>query len=203
MGAHPAAIAVVDGEVSFATNDPNCSLREVLLSRAVIDEDGWNEAIKAKDVDLGVALAAQSRASGGDLRAVVHEHILATVHELRDLDDGRFRFVLGARHSMGQDYAYPVGRLFDDVVTRCEAWRSIGDVVPGTDVVARLNDTAPPGEHIVCVAATDWPVLVALDGQRPLGELVAATGMAPFAICQAAHRLVIAGLATVVHDGTA
>ena len=200
-GDRPAAITVVDGEVSFATNDPSCSLREVLLARSVIDEDGWNEAVKSKDVELGAALSAQSGTRAAELRAVVHEHILATVYDLSELVDGRFRFVLGSRHSMGQGYAYPIDRLRHDVDGRGEAWRSIADVVPDPSVVVRLNAQPPARDTIVCVAATDWPLVVALDGRRPLGDLVAATGMASFAICEAAHRLVTAGLATVVDAG--
>ena len=40
---------------------------------------------------------------------------MATVYDLMDLVDGRFRFVLGSRHSMGQGYAYPVSVLRGDV----------------------------------------------------------------------------------------
>jgi hypothetical protein len=43
-GTRPAAITVVDGEVSFATNDPSCSLREVLLGRSLVTEDDWEAA---------------------------------------------------------------------------------------------------------------------------------------------------------------
>ena len=197
-GSRPAAITVVDGEVSFATSDPSWSLREVLLSRGVIDDEGWHEAVKAKEVDLGAALSAGSGARAAELRAVVHEHILSTVFDLADVMDGRFRFVLGSRHSMGQGYAYPVDRLRADVATRGDAWSAIADVVPDPSVIVQLYDRPPTGDTIVCVAATDWPLVVALDGRRALCDLVGPTGMAPFAICEAAHRLVTSGLASVV-----
>jgi hypothetical protein len=200
-GTVAAAITVVDGEVSFATSDPNCSLREVLLARSLIDEDGWHEAVHENHGDLGAALVEQSGAAPGDLRDVVHEHILTTVHELIDLRDGRFRFVLGSRHSMGPGYAYPVARLCEDVARRSDAWRVMGEVVPGSDSLVRLNEVAPMGETIVCVAASDWPIVVALDGHRSLRDIAAATGMATFAVCEAVYRLVTAGLATVVPDG--
>lgn len=200
-GAQPAAITIVDGEVSFATNDPSWSLREVLLARGVIDEDGWHEAVKARDVELGAALAAEAGANAVDVRAAVHEHILAVVHDLTESHDGRFRFVLGSRHTMGQGYAYPIDRLRADVTARRDAWRAIADVVPDPSVIVQLNARPPVGDTIVCVAATDWPVVVALDGRRSLDDLVAATGMAPFAICEAAHRLVLAGLASVIDAG--
>ena len=199
-GTRPAAITVVDGEVSFATNDPSCSLREVLLGRSLVSEGDWDAAIKAKDVELGSALIAVSGAQVGDLRDAVHEHIVATMFELTDLVDGRFRFVLGSRHSMGNGYAYPVSILRGDVATRREAWQTISDLVPNTSVIAQLNHTAPEGDAMVCVAAADWPVVVALDGQRPLRELAHTTRMTSFAICEAVHRLIAAGLATIV-DG--
>ena len=198
VGSHAAAITVVDGEVSFATNDPNCSLREVLLGRSLVTEDDWDTAVNAKDTELGSALIGASGAQVGDLRDAVHEHIVATMHELTDLIDGRFRFVLGSRHSMGPGYAYPITMLVGDVATRREAWRMISDLVPHTGVIAKLNDKAPDGDTMVCVAAGDWPVIVALDGQRSLLDLVETTRMTPFAICQAAHRLVTAGLATII-----
>ena len=200
-GARPAAITVVDGEVSFATNDPSCSLREILLGRSLVTEDSWDAAVKDKDSELGAALVAQSGAEVGELRDAVHEHVLATVFDLTDLVDGRFRFVLGSRHSMGQGYAYPVSLLRDDVAMRREQWRSISDIIPNTSVIAQLNDLAPAGQATVCVAASDWPVIVALDGQRSLRELVGTTRMTSFAICQAVHRLVTAGLATVIDGG--
>jgi hypothetical protein len=200
-GARSAAITLVDGEVSFATSDPKCSLREVLLARSVIDERGWNEAVHDHHGDLGAALVARSGADPTELRSVVHEHILETVHELADLHDGGFRFVLGSRHSMGPGYAYPIDQLHGGVAYRSEAWRSIRDVVPSTAAIACLNETAPPGETIVCIAATDWPVVAALDGQRSLRDVAESTGLATFTICQAVYRLVTAGLVTIVHDG--
>ena len=201
-GSRPAAITMVDGEVSFATHDPSCSLREVLLGRALVTEDDWDAAVATRDSDLGNALVANSGAQVGALRDAVHEHIVATVYDLTDLVDGRFRFVLGSRHSMGQGYAYPVGMLRIDVATRNEAWRSINDLVPHTAVIAQLNGTPPDGDAMVCVAATDWPVVVALDGQRPLRDLVGPTKMTSFAICEAVHRLITAGLATIIDDGS-
>ena len=201
-GTRPAAITVVDGEVSFATNDPSCSLREVLLAQSLVTEDSWDAAIKDKDSELGAALVSQSGAEVGELRDAVHEHILTTVYDLTDLVDGRFRFVLGSRHSMGQGYAYPMSLLGPDVDMRREQWRSIGDIIPNASVIAQLNDLAPKGQATVCVAASDWPVIVALDGQRSLRELVGTTRMTSFAICQAAHRLVTAGLASVIDDGS-
>ncbi|MEO5841434.1 MAG: DUF4388 domain-containing protein [Acidimicrobiales bacterium] len=197
-GSLPAAITTVDGEVSYATNDPSCSLREVLLDRSLITEDDWDAATKAKDVELGSALVAESGAQVGDLRDAVHEHIVATTYELTDLVDGRFRFVPGARHSMGPGYAYPVSVLRGDVATRREAWQTISDLVPNTSVIAQLNERAPEHHAMICVAARDWPVIVALDGQRPLRELIGVTRMTSFAICESVHRLVTAGLATVI-----
>ena len=201
-GARPAAITVVDGEVSFATDDPNRSLREVLLGRALVTEEDWDAAVKAREPELGNALAAHSGAQVADLREAVHEHILETVYDLEDLVDGRFRFVLGSRHSMGQGYAYPVGQLREDVATRGEQWRAISDIVPNDSVVARLNDAPPPDQATLYLAATDWPVIVALDGQRPLHDLVGVTRMTSFAICQSVHRLVMSGLATVIDDAS-
>ena len=107
-----------------------------------------------------------------------------------------------SRHSMGQGYAYPVSVLSGDVAARSEAWRSINDLVPHTAVIAQLNDTAPDGDTTVCIAAADWPVVVALDGQRPLRDLVGPTRMTSFAICEAVHRLITAGLVTVIDDGS-
>jgi hypothetical protein len=155
-----------------------------------------------RDTELGDALVTNSGAQVGALRDAVHEHIVATVYDLTDLVDGRFRFVLGSRHSMGPGYAYPVGMLRIDVAARSEAWRLINDLVPHTAVIAQLNDTPPDGDAVVCVAATDWPVVVALDGQRPLRDLVGPTKMTSFAICEAVHRLITAGLATIVDDGS-
>jgi hypothetical protein len=199
-GSRPAAVTVVDGEVSFATNDPNCSLREVLLDRSLITEHDWDAATKAKDIELGSALVAESGAQVGDLRDAVHEHIVATAHELTDLVDARVRFVPGSRHTMGPGYTYPVSVLRGDVATRREAWQAISDLVPHTSVIAQLNDRAPEGNAMICVAANDWPLIVALDGQRPLRELIGVTKMTSFAICEAVHRLITAGLATVIDD---
>ena len=202
VGPHSAAITVVDGEVSFATDDPSCSLREVLLGRSLVTEEHWDAAVKAKDTELGSALVGVSGAQVGDLRDAVHEHIVATIFELTNLVDGRFRFVPGARHSMGPGYAYPITMLRGDVANRREAWRRISDLVPHTGVVAQLNPTPPGGDPMVCIAAGDWPVIVAVDGQRSLLDLVAITRMTPFALCEAVHRLVSAGLATIVDDGS-
>ena len=99
-----------------------------------------------------------------ELREAVHEHILETVYDLSDLVEGRFRFVLGSRHSMGQGYAYPVSVLRDDVAMRRDQWRSIGDIIPSTSVVAQLNEVAPVGHVTVCVAASDWPLVRAPAG---------------------------------------
>src|SRR2546430_14253186 len=52
-GTRAAAVTVVDGEVSFATDDPNRSLREILLGCSLVTEDNWDTAAEGKGAHLG------------------------------------------------------------------------------------------------------------------------------------------------------
>lgn len=193
----PGAVTMAEGEVSFATNDPSASLREVLLQRRIVSEAGWEEATRRRELELGRALVDPGGADEVELREAVHEHIVSTVFALSALDDGRFRFVPGSRHSMGPGYSYPVELLRSAVEVRKDQWNAISDVVPSTRSIVRLVGEAPRGQATVCVAASDWPVVAALDGLRTIDDLVAPTRRSAFQICQAVHRLVSAGLAYV------
>jgi hypothetical protein len=194
----PGALTLVDGEVSFATSDPSASLREVLLQRRIVSDDVWETATQHRDVDLGRALVDFGGTDEVELREAVHEHIVSTVFSLANASEGRFRFVNGSRHSMGPGYAYPIELLRSAVEVRRDQWNAISDVVPSAKVVVQLVGEPPRGQSTVCVAATDWPVVVELDGRRSIDLLVGPTRRSAFQVCQSVHRLVSAGLAKIV-----
>jgi hypothetical protein len=196
--AQSGALTLVDGEVSFATSDPSASLRDVLLQRRIVTGDDWDTATRHRDVELGRALVEFGGADDVELREAVHEHIVSTVFQLADLTEGRFRFVQGPRHSMGPGYAYPIELLRSAVEVRRDQWSAISDVVPSPQAVVRLVGDVPDGQSTVCVAASDWPIVVALDGARSIDDLVGPTHRSAFQVCQSVHRLVSAGLAAIV-----
>src|SRR5205814_9687462 len=61
-GTRAAAVTVVDGEVSFATDDPNRSLREILLGRSPFTEATWAPPLKDRTPELAAARVGLSAA---------------------------------------------------------------------------------------------------------------------------------------------
>jgi hypothetical protein len=193
-----AAITMVDGELSFATNDPTCSLREVLINQGLITPAVWDAATSQRDSDLGPALVRTSGHSAAELRVAVHEHILSAVYELVTVEDGKFRFVPGPRYSMGDGYSLSVEALQEALDVRRGEWEAIADTVPNAHVVVVLNPSHRTTRANVCVTARDWPVVAAIDGTHAIIDLVGVANLPVFAICQAVHRLVAADLARIV-----
>lgn len=121
-----------------------------------------------------------------------------TVLELCALPEGHYAFV--------DDTSVPAatGVGADEVLHRADrrlaAWREVTTVIPSTLAVPHLASALAPDAQVV-LDARDWHVLVAVDGQRTVGDVIVATGRGPFDVCATLARLVHQGAVTVDYPG--
>lgn len=192
-----AAVTLADGELTFATADPALSLRELLLRRAVTSEAGWSAALDQRDLDIGVALV-RSGANSIEIQQTVLEQIVATLHLAQSWHDVEFRFLTGSRKVIGPGLAISVEHARHLVDERTRAWDEMYDTIPSVDVAARLVAEPPVSDGLLTIDASDWPVLVAIDGHRTIAELAVPAQRSPFQAAQSVCRLARSGLAAVV-----
>jgi hypothetical protein len=197
----PTLLTLVDGAVSFATDDPARTLREVLLDeglpRVVLDEgllddDMWEAAIAAGGDELGAALV-DAGLDEAELARVLRRVIIDTVTDVSLAPQGRFRYVPGRRHSLGSRLHYPVADLLRDLSVRLDEWTSIREDVPSFDLRATLTPVLPNGRANVVISASDWRVMVTVSHAPSLDASRAELGMTRFVLARSVAALVRGG----------
>jgi hypothetical protein len=196
----PVLLTLVDGAVSYATTDPNRTLRDVLDDEGVLDAAAWERAATGTSDDLGVALVAAGMPESTVIE-VLRRVVLDVVADLALAPQGRFRFVAGRRHSLGDRFHYPPAQLERDLEGRVAEWERIRAVLPSFDCGARLARALPPGQGDVQIIASDWRVMVAVDGAATLEDARASLGCTRFALARSLAALVRAGALQLVDAG--
>ena len=192
----PVLVTLVDGAVSYATNDPSRTLRDVLFVDGLIDDATWQKAVESGGDELGESLV-EAGVAADLIRAAVRRAVLDVVVDLSLSTGGRFRFVAGRRHSLGERFHYQPIELGADLDVCMKQWDEIHALVPSFTAIAHLAPSLPPGKRSVTVTAADWRVLAALDGVRPLASLHRQLGSTRFALARSVATLVDAGMVTL------
>jgi hypothetical protein len=124
---------------------------------------------------------------------VVRRVVLDVVADLALAPQGRFRFVAGRRHSLGDRFHYPPAQLERDLEVRITEWERIRTVLPSFECDARLTRALPAGQGDVQIIAADWRVMVAVDAAATLEDARAGLGCTRFALARSVAALVRAG----------
>jgi hypothetical protein len=189
----PVLLTLVDGAVSYATDDPDRTLRQVLTEDGLLDDDTWDRATAADDADqLGDALV-EAGLQPDDVARVVRRLVLDVVTDLSLTPLGRFRFVAGRRHSLGDRFHYPSDELVRDVGIRLEEWDGIRDDVPSFGLRASLMPVLPGGRANVMISAADWRVMVAVSAAATIDAARAELGVTRFVLARSVASLVRTG----------
>jgi hypothetical protein len=190
LASGPVLVTLVDGAVSYATDDPAHTLREALDAAGVLDERAWEQATAPGAADeLGDALETAGL-DAGDVAHVVRRTVLDVVTDLSLSAHGRFRFVPGRRHSLGDRFHYPVPELVRDLGVRLDEWRAMRDDVPSFDHRASLAPTLPADRTNVVISATDWRVMVAISTAPSLEAARGPLGVTRFVLARSVAALV-------------
>jgi hypothetical protein len=186
----PVLVTLVDGAVSYATDDPSRTLHEVLGEAGMLHEGCWERAT-APDApeELGDALVAAGL-DAGDVSRVLRRTVLDVVTDLSLAPQGRFRFVPGRRHSLGDRFHYPVPELVRDLEVRLEEWHAIRDDVPSFEHRAALAPALPADRANVVISASDWRVMVAISAAPTLEAARGALGVTRFVLARSVAALV-------------
>jgi hypothetical protein len=197
----PALLTLVDGAVSYATTDPERTLRHVLRDEGLLGDGVWEGATAGVDGEdeLGSALVAAGVSESGIVDAL-RRVVLDVAAELVTASGGRFRFVAGPRHALGARFHYPAAQLARDLGGCVDEWRSISATVPSLDGRARLAPTLPPGRDDVTIGAAEWRVLVAVERGGSLEQVRAALGATRFGFSRRVAALVRSGALELVDD---
>jgi hypothetical protein len=197
----PVLLTLVDGAVSYATDDPNRTLREVLVADGLVDDATWERAAAEPGDELGDALVAAGVPEDAVAR-VVRRVVLDAVADLSLAPQGRFRFVPGKRHSLGARFHYPAADLDRDIGLRLDEWEHIREAVPSLTHRATLTPTLPAGRANVSISAADWRVMVAIGGSASLDAARVELGMTRFVLARSVAVLVRNGAIELVpHSG--
>jgi hypothetical protein len=188
----PVLLTFVDGAVSFATDDPSRTLREVLSEDGLIDDAAWEQATADEGNELGDALVDAGVAEA-DVSRVIRRVVLDSVTDLSLARGGKFRFVPGPRHSLGDRFHYPFADLLRDLGVRLDEWAAIRDLVPSFGHRAALSASLPQGRANVVISAADWRVMVILCGAPSLDAARAELGTTRFLLARSIATLVGAG----------
>jgi hypothetical protein len=195
IGSTPVLFTLVDGDVSYATDNPARTVRELVRAAAVVEDAAWHVAASDDGRDLGDALVVVG-ADAEELRQLVHAQILDVTAEVASAPDGRFRFVPGRRHALGANFHYAVAELDTHVRARMAEWDDIRAVVPSGDAIPRLAAALPDGHHSITLTAADWPVLALIDGSRTVKAMRVELDRTLFATSRSLATLVRAGAVT-------
>jgi hypothetical protein len=187
----PVLLTLVDGAVSYATDDPTRTLRDVLAAEGLLDDAMWEQASETGG-ELGEALVAVGLAEDAVAR-VVRRVVLDAVADLSLAPHGRFRFVPGRRHSLGARFHYPPADLARDVGLRLDEWEAIRAVVPSFAHSAHLAAALPAGRANVSISAADWRIMVVVCASRSLDDARAELEMTRFMLARAVAALARAG----------
>jgi hypothetical protein len=188
----PSLLTLVDGAVSYATDDPARTLRDVLIAEGLVDEATWDAATAGDPEELGVALV-DAGVSEAEIARVLRRVVLDTTTDLSLAPDGRFRFVPGRRHALGERMHYPCADLVHDLGVRLDEWELIRSDVPSFTHRGSLAPTLPSDRTNVAISAADWRVLVAVSGALTLDHARRDLGMTRFVLARSVGALVRAG----------
>ena len=188
----PVLLTLVDGAVSYATDDPSRTLRDVLAAEGLLDDAMWERATTEAGEELGEALVAVGLAEDAVAR-VVRRVVLDAVADLSLATQGRFRFVPGKRHSLGARFHYPPADLARDVGLRLDEWEAIHEFVPSFAHCAHLSATLPAGRANVPISAADWRIMVVVSASNSLDAARADLAMTRFSLARSVAALVRAG----------
>lgn len=193
-GPVPATIELDAGRVAFAETEGDPSI-EAHLRSAGIDDDLVTTAERAASRGLPLSDAlVDGGAATVDLRAVLYEHTVNTLFELLGAPDDHFLFDPEGRGRVGSRFSVELEPLLADADRRRRSWATIATSVPSTAVVLRWTRNLGKDAPSVTVTADDWTILSRLDGTQSLADVVREVGRTSFSVCEAAHRLIGAGL---------
>jgi hypothetical protein len=200
----PVLLTLVDGAVSYATDDPNRTLRDILREDGVLDDATWDRATAAEgdEQELGEALV-RAGVEPDEVTRAVRRAVLDAVVDLSLLHHGRFRFVPGRRHSLGERFHYPAREVAADLAARLAEWEAIRDLVPAFDLRGRLRPSLAAGAAAVTITPSQWRVLVALCASKDLDAARTSLGSSRFALATDVAALVRAGALELVPTGDA
>ena len=195
-GPVPAAVHVAAGSVTFADTDGDPDVAAHLVAQG-LDPEVVSTAAGA--VDGGVPWAdalVGAGAPAADARRAVRAHTVNALFEVLLATDDTFHFDVDDAGESGARGRFPMDLepLLSEVEHRRRSWERVAATVPSTAIVLRLAPTLPDGVSEAAVSAADWPVLASLDGRRMLSDTVRALGRTSFEVCEAAHRLLAAGV---------
>ena len=189
-----------EGEVFFATSDWR---RELLGQRLVaggkITAGALERTLAIRESEpvggrrLGTILVDEGYLSPRALEGFVQEQIQDTIFDLMRWEEGTFFFEPLAETPADEDIGLSVSAVSIVVegTRRIEEWKRIRRRIPSGSVVYRM--TAGTGQE-VSLTPSEWRLLTAIDGIRPVAELAAETGSTDFDVGRSLCRLLAAGL---------
>ncbi len=201
-GAQQCIVALHDGALYLATSASGPSIHQIVVGSGAAPEEAWVEA-SASTGGIAAALDDDDRVDSDRLRAVLFEHVVATVAELLAPGTDRYEFLVDQTHQLGARFCFPVGEVLDGAGRRLTTWRSISSTLPSTGTRVRRAPTLPAASVSASLSAVEWQVLSAMPITGSVAEVIDDAGLSAFTVFDVLHRLVRRGLVQALVEDVA
>jgi hypothetical protein len=194
-----------DGDVVFAQS----SSSQEPLGHKLVRSGALSEVQLRKALDLhattgervGEILVRTGTISDEQLATAVREQVEDAVFDLLRWDAGDFTFDPDERLTVEIPISVSVENLIMEAARRLDELELIKRRIPSPDVVLAVAPSPPEGAREISITPDEWRMLVAIDGSRTVGEIVASAALDDFAGLKTLYGLVSSGLVEVVSFG--
>ena len=191
-----------DGVTLLTSGERKKRLGDLLLGLGKISADDLRDALfqqKQTGALLGETLVGMGLVTDQDIENAVRFQIEEEIYDLFAWDNASFEFHEGTRpESLGADIdqtvtqlRFNVNSLIMEAARRADEWEKIEQYIPSTSAIFKQESTAQRGEY----TDQEQLILTAVDGDRTVDEVVAATHVPRFDVCRFVARLVEEGKA--------
>lgn len=184
-----------NGSLTYASVEPDDTLRAHLLAAGVVTETGLSQ-VDLSNGSLTEALApGVSSAALGD---VIREQCTESLYRIRRPQSGPFSFSVDSRPRYATGQSYDVEMIISEADRRATEWADIEEVVP--DLTTSWRMVPEIEEESVKLSDVAWRFLAALEGTSSVKSLAQRLGLTDF---QAARRMAELSRARLVENSIA
>ncbi len=200
IGSRHKEVAFREGNIIYASsvNSNEDLLGNLLLKRGRINKKDLERAVtlhKQTGRALGATLIDMELFDKDEVAECLRMQIEEIVYNLFSWNEGEFTFNEGAAPDKAP---YLVNLSTMNVIMegtrRIDEWLEIQKVLPPDDVLLRVKASPKTNADSVTLSLDEFRILSAINGERTLHELIAASPIGEFPTCRALYKLIVAGL---------
>ncbi|HVS02235.1 MAG TPA: DUF4388 domain-containing protein [Thermoanaerobaculia bacterium] len=175
--------------IAAASTDPREHLGHFLVRHGMVDEEQLAAAVRRQEREnklLGVLLVDSGVLTAEELDAILRLRVEENIFQLFEWSQGNFRFLEGELPQQEMaPIALEVTGLVLEASRRQDEWQRIRTAIPSLDAVPVLVGDQPLADP--SLEEPERRLLAAVDDDRTVAEIAAATRSSDFAVCEALY----------------